>query len=119
MRGAALRTTGLLLEGLKRLPQETLPQRFFLRRREVRIAHDMDNTTTLNDPVRADHLRHGQYRGDLYDGDTGLFEFGRDRSTAARGRPSRGRQDDRIDPLCLELLRNLTTEPAAVGQRIG
>jgi hypothetical protein len=40
-----------LLEGLKRLPEEILPQRFFLRRRELWIAHDMDNTATLDNTV--------------------------------------------------------------------
>ena len=79
----------------------------------------MDNTAPLDDTVRADHLRHRHHGGDLHDGDTSLFELSRDRSTAACGRPSRGSQDDRIDPLCLELLRDLATKPTAVGQRIG
>lgn len=114
-----LYTAGLLLEGLKRLLEEMLPERFFLRRREVGISQDMHNTAALDDTVRADHLRHRHHGGDLHDGDTSLFELGRDRSTAARGRPSRGSQDDRIDPLCLELLRDLATKPPAVGQRIG
>jgi hypothetical protein len=115
---SGLGTAGLFLEGLKRLPEEMLPQRLFLRRREVWIAQDMDNTATLDDTVRADHLRHGHHRSDLHDRNTGLLEFGRNRSAAASGRPSRGGQDDRIDPLCLELLRDLATKPTAVSQRI-
>jgi len=90
-----------LLEGLERLLEEMLPQRFFLCGREVWIAQDMDNTAALDDTVRADHLRHGHHGGDLHDGDTGLLEFGRDRSAAASGRASRGSKDDRIDPLVL------------------
>ena len=78
-----------------------LPQRFFLRWRQGWVAQDMDNTATLDDTVRADHLRHGQHRGDLHDGNTGLFEFGGDRSTAASGRPSGGGEDHRIDALLL------------------
>ena len=79
----------------------------------------MDNTATLNNTVRADHLCYGHNRGDLHNRDTGLFELGGDRSTAASGRASRGGQDDRIDSLCLELLCDLATQPTAVGQRIG
>ena len=86
-----------------------LPQRLFFHRWEGWIAQDMDNAATLNHTVRANHLCHGQYRSDLHDGDTGLLEFGGDRSTAASGRSSRGGQDDRIHPLILEFLRDLTT----------
>jgi hypothetical protein len=96
-----------------------MPERFFLCWRQVGIPQDMDNTATLDNTIRADHLCHGQHRSDLHNGDTGLLELGCDRSAAASGRASRRGQNDRIDPLGLKLLGNLTTQPAAVGQRIG
>lgn len=96
-----------------------MPQGFFLRWGQIRIAQHMDNTTALDDTVRANHLCYGHHRGDLHDGDTGLLEFGRDRSAAASGRASRGGQNDRINPLLLELLSDLTPQPTTVGKRIG
>jgi hypothetical protein len=76
-----------------------LPQRFFLRRRQVWVAQDMDNAAALDDTVRPDHLRYRKHRGDLHYWDTGLFELSGDRSTAASGCPSRGGEDNRIHPI--------------------
>jgi hypothetical protein len=57
----------------------------------------MHNAAALDHTVGADHLRHRQHGRHLHHGNAGLFEFGRNRSTAASGRPSRGGEDDRID----------------------
>src|SRR5262245_29664788 len=79
----------------------------------------MDDTTTLDNAVRADHLRHWHDRGDLDDGYTYLFEFGRDRSTAASAGASRGGQNHGLHSLGLELLGNLPSQAAAIGERVG
>ncbi len=96
-----------------------MPQRFLFLGWEIRISQDMDDTATLDDPVRTDHFGHRKHGGHLHDGNTGFFELGRDRSTAASGRASRGGENDRIDPLGFELLRDFMSQPATVGQGIG
>ena len=48
--------------------------------------------------IGTDHLGDRFRGGDLHDGNTGFFEFGGDRSAAARARPSRRCENDRIDP---------------------
>ena len=108
-----------MFERFKRLQEKVLPQRFFFLGGEIRISQDMDNTAALDDPVRTDHFCYGKHGSHLHDGNTSLFELGRDRSTAASRRPSRGGENDRIDPFCLELLCYFTSQPAAVGQGIG
>jgi hypothetical protein len=57
----------------------------------------MDNATPLDHTVRAHHLRHWEYGSDLHDWDAGLFEFGRDRSTAASGSASSGGENHGVD----------------------
>ena len=44
----------------------------------------MNNAGAKHDTVGADHLGDGQGRSDLHYGNAGFFEFGRDRSAAAR-----------------------------------
>ena len=96
-----------------------MPQLSFFLLRQVGIAQDVHNATALHNAVRADHFSYWHDRGDLHDGNTGLFEFGRDRSTAARTGASRGGQNDGLHPVGLELLGNLPPQTAAIGERVG
>jgi hypothetical protein len=84
-----------------------VPQLLFFLLRQIGITKDVYNTTTLHNAVRADHLGHWPDRGDLDDGNTGLFELSRDRSTAASASASRGSQNHRLHPFGLEFLGNL------------
>jgi hypothetical protein len=96
-----------------------VPQLPFFFLGQVGIAKDVHNATTLHNAVRADHLGHWHDGGNLYDGNTGLFEFGRDRSTAARAGASRGGQNHGLYPFGLELLGDLPPQTAAIGDRVG
>jgi hypothetical protein len=96
-----------------------VPQLLFFLLGQISIAKDVHNTTALHNAVRADHLRHWHDRGDLDDGDAGLFEFGRDRSTAASAGASRGGQNHGLHPFGLELLGNLPAQTATIGDRVG
>lgn len=96
-----------------------MPQRFFLLGGKIRISQDMDDPAALDDSVRTDHFCYGKHGGHLHDGNTSLFELGRDRSTAASGRASRRGENDCLDSLCFEFLRDFTSQPATVGQRVG
>lgn len=75
----------------------------------------MDNATALDHAVGAHHLGHRLYGGDLRNGNTGFFEFRRNRSTAACGRPSRRGENDRLYPIRLQLRRDFATESATVS----
>jgi hypothetical protein len=96
-----------------------VPQLLFFLLGQISIAKDVHNTTPLHNAVRADHLGHWHDRGDLDDGYTGLFEFGRDRSTAASAGASRGGQNHSLDSLGLELLGDLPSQTATIGDRVG
>ena len=74
----------------------------------------MDDSGSQDDTIRTDHFGDWQGRGDLNDGDAGFFEFGGDRSAAARARTSRGREDDCVDAVSFDLFRNLPAEAARV-----
>ena len=96
-----------------------MPQPLFLLRRQVWIAKHVDDATPLYHTIGAHHLRHRLYGGHLHDGNTGLFQFGRDRSAAASRGASGGGEDHRIDAILLQLGGDLPPQAPAVGQRIG
>lgn len=79
----------------------------------------MHNTATLDDTVRADHFRHWHDGRYLHHRNTGLFQFCRDRSTAARACPSRRRKNHRLDAFGFELLGNFSAQTTTVGNGIG
>jgi hypothetical protein len=97
-----------MLQGVKGALENVVPQLFFFLLRQIGIAQDVHNTTALHNAVRTDHFSYWHDRGDLHNGNTGFFEFGRDRSTAARAGASRGGQNHGLHPVSLELLGNLT-----------
>ena len=78
-----------MLQGLKGPLQQRVSQGFLLCRRQIGIAQDMHDATPLDNAIGADHFSDGQDGRDLYYGNTGFFELGRDRSTAASRRASR------------------------------
>lgn len=78
----------------------------------------MHNATALDNAIGADHLGDRHDGGHLHNGNTGFFEFGGDRSTAACGRPSRRGEDDGINPLGLKFLSDFASKATAVGQWI-
>jgi hypothetical protein len=84
-----------------------MPQLLFFFLGQISIAKHVHNATALHNAVRADHLGHWYDRGDLDDGNTGLFELSRDRSTAASASASRGGENHGLHPFGLELLGNL------------
>jgi hypothetical protein len=49
----------------------------------------VNNAVTEHQAIGSNHFRHGQSRRDLHRGNSGLFEFRRDRSAAASARSSR------------------------------
>ena len=108
-----------MLQGVKGALEDIVPQLLFFFLGQIGIAQDMYNPTTLYNTVRADHLGHRHDGGNLHDGNTGLFEFGRDRSTAARAGTSRGGQNHSLHPVGFELLGNLPSQTAAIGERVG
>src|SRR6185295_17220297 len=69
--------------------------------------------------IGTDHLGDRFRGGDLHDGNTGFFEFGGDRSAAARAGPSRGRQDNSVNSLLFDLGGHFPAESARVGKWIG
>ena len=50
----------------------------------------MNDAVSEYDAIRSDHFCDGQCGSDLHRRDAGLLEFSRDRSAAARARPSSG-----------------------------
>ena len=74
----------------------------------------MNDAVPEHDSVGTDHLCDGQRRGDLHRRDTGFFQFGRDRSAAARAGPSRGSQNNTVNPERLGLFRHFTADTARV-----
>lgn len=75
----------------------------------------MHDTVTEYEAIDADHFGDGQRGSNLHRGDTGLLQFGGDRSAAARAGSSRRGEDDRIDRQSFCLLRHLPPHPARVG----
>ncbi len=69
--------------------------------------------------IRADHFGDRQRGGDLHGRDTGFFQFGCDRSPAARAGASRGSKNDRIDAQLFGFLCHLPPHAPGVRQRIG
>lgn len=107
------------LERIEGFLHQLAAQVFLVLGRQLGVAGDMDNASSQNDPIGADHLGYGQSGSDLNHRDAGFFQFSCDRSAAARARPSRRSEDHRIDSLFLYLLGHLPAEPARVRQRIG
>ena len=110
---------GGVLQGVKGALEDIVPQLLFFLLRQIGITENVHNTAALHNAVRADHFSYWHDRGDLDDGNTGLFEFGRDRSTAACAGASRGGQNHGLHPVGLELLGNLPPQTAAIGDRVG
>ncbi len=117
-RRPVLGVLSLLLQGGKCFEQHFLPQSFLFLWGQIRVAQDMDNAASLHHAVGAHHLGHWHDGGHLGHGNTGFFEFRRDRSTAASRSASRGGKNDRCHPLCFEFLGNFSSQPPAVGQGI-
>jgi hypothetical protein len=69
--------------------------------------------------VGAYHLCNRESGRDLNRRDAGLFEFGCDRSTAARTRPSGGCKNNSVDAQLFDPLRHLTAHAPGIGKRIG
>jgi hypothetical protein len=67
----------------------------------------MHDAGAQNDTVGADHLRDRQGGSDLNHGNARFFEFGRDRSAAARAGSSRRGEDDGVDAVLFDLLGHL------------
>lgn len=109
---------GALLQGLKGALEDLVSQPFFFLLGQLGGTKHVHDTAPLHDAVRADHFCDWHNRGHLHDGDTGPFEFGGDRSTAARAGPSGGGEDHGIHPVGFELLGNLAAQAAAVGERV-
>ena len=103
----------------QRLLDKLAAQLFFLLRRHLGVADDVDDTVTEYDPVGADHFGDRQRCGDLHGGDAGFFQFGCNRSAAASARTSRRCKNDRVDaqPFCF--LGHLPPHAPGIGQRIG
>ena len=87
--------------------------------RQAGVSGDVDYSVTKHHPIGADHLGDGQGRGDLDYRDSGLLEFGCDRSAAASAGPSSRREDHRVNALVLDLLDHLLAHAPGVGQRVG
>lgn len=83
------------------------------------IADDVDDAIPQHDAIGSDHLRDRQCRGDLHGGDAGLFQFCRNRSTAARTGTSRGCQDNRVNLQPPRLLGDFATHAPRIRKRVG
>jgi hypothetical protein len=89
-------------------------QFFFVRRGQLGVAGDMNDAIAQDDAVGSYHFSDGQSRGDLNYRDAGFFQFGRDRSAAARARPSSRRQDYGIDAFLLYFFNHLPPQPPRI-----
>ena len=107
------------LQRLQRLFHQFATQFFFLFRRNVGVADDVNDAVPSYSAVGADHLGNGQSRGDLNRRDAGLFEFRCDRSAAACARPSGGRKDNGVDAQLFNSFRHLAAHAPSVGKRVG
>jgi len=102
------------LQRVQCLLHQFTAQVLFFGGRQLGIAGHVHDTSSQNDAVGADHFSDRQGGGDLNDGDAGLLQFGRDRSTAASTGSSRGREYDRIDALLFDLFQHLAAQAASV-----
>ena len=109
----SLRFTVVLQRGQRFVDQS--PAHFFLfLGRNADIAHHLHNAVAEHDPIGPDHFRDGQRRSDLHRRDAGLFQFGRDRSAAARAGSSRGGENDSVDAQTFGFRRHLAPHTAGV-----
>jgi hypothetical protein len=69
--------------------------------------------------VGTHHLCNRESGRDLNRRDAGLFEFGCDRSAAARARPSGGCKDNSVDAQLFDSFRHFAAHAAGIGKRIG
>jgi hypothetical protein len=65
------------------------------------------------------HLCNRQSGRDLNRRDAGLFEFGCDRSAAARARPSGGSKNDSVYAQLFDSFRHLAAHAPGIGKRVG
>jgi hypothetical protein len=107
------------MEGLQRPFHQFATQFFFLFRRDVGVADDVNDAVPSYSAVGAYHLCNRESGRDLNCRDTGLFEFGCDRSAAARARPSGGCKDNSVDAQLFDSFRHLAAHAPGIGKRIG
>ena len=102
------------LQRIERLLHQLAAQFLFILQRQLGVAGDVDDAGSQNDAVGADHFGDGQGGGDLHDWDAGFFEFGGDRSAAARAGASSGGEDHRVDAVALDFFDHLAPQAPGV-----
>jgi len=106
-------------ELIERLLHQLASQGLLLFGRQGGVACHVHDAMPQHHPVGSHHFCDGQCGSHLYDGNAGLLELGRNRSTAARARTSRRGQYDGVHALLFHFLRHLSTQSTGIRQWIG
>jgi len=106
-------------ERLERFFHQPAAHVFLLLERDACITDHVNDAVSQDHPVRPHHFSDGESRGNLHGRDPRLLQLGRDRSTAARARPSGRCEDDGIDACAFRLLGHLPPHATRIGKRIG
>ena len=103
----------------QRLFHQFTPYFFFLLRRNIGIADDVNDAVAQYGAVGAYHLCNGKSGRNLNRWNAGLFEFSCDRSAAAGAGPSRGRKDNCINAQLFHSFSHLAAHAPRIGKRVG